>query len=92
MTSESGAIVDSSLSRAVHWQVADAFSFESRHPWDLILCRNLAIYLHAATAARLWNRLWNMLAPGGYLVVGKAEKPTVGFIRVAPCVYRKPSL
>lgn len=92
MTSESGATVDSSLSRAIHWQVADAFAFASKGPWDLILCRNFAIYLNPATAARLWNRLWSMLRPGGYLVVGKAEKPTAGFDRVAPCVYRKPLL
>jgi chemotaxis methyl-accepting protein methylase len=57
--------------------------------FDLILCRNLAIYLHADAAEDLWHRLARHLAPGGYLVVGKAEKVRLpGLVRTGPCTYR----
>ncbi len=59
--------------------------------WDLILCRNVAIYLQPAAAALLWSRLLQSLRAGGVLVVGKAERPDgrrpLG--RLAPCVFEK---
>jgi chemotaxis methyl-accepting protein methylase len=58
--------------------------------WDLILCRNLAIYLEPVAAEVLWMRLAEAIAPGGYLIVGKAEKPRVSSLRrVAPSIYCK---
>jgi chemotaxis methyl-accepting protein methylase len=55
---------------------------------DLILCRNVAIYLDPAAVQQLWRRLAAALAPGGFLIVGKAEKINLPqFRRIAPCIY-----
>jgi chemotaxis methyl-accepting protein methylase len=86
---------------ACRWVVADAFAIASPADGhgipaqvDLLLCRNLAIYLNAAAAGRLWELLAARLRPGGLLVVGKAERPmgtgdTRELLRAGPCIYRK---
>ncbi len=60
-------------------------------PWDLILFRNLAIYLKPESALNLWRTLSRGLRPGGVLVTGKAERPPDGlpFRRVFPCIFEK---
>ena len=40
---------------------------------DLIFYRNLSIYFDAATREAVLRRLWTLLRPGGYLIVGTAE-------------------
>ncbi len=59
--------------------------------WDMILCRNMSIYLQPATAVRLWHVLENCLRPGGYLVLGKAERPLgcTRLVPVSPCIFRR---
>jgi chemotaxis protein methyltransferase WspC len=42
-------------------------------PYDLIFCRNLLIYLHAAARARVLDNLMRCLAPDGLLCTGHAE-------------------
>lgn len=42
-------------------------------PYDLILCRNVAIYFDRPTQDRLFAGLADALAPDGYLVLGKVE-------------------
>ncbi len=46
-------------------------------PWDsgldVVLCRNVAIYFERPTQQRLFERLADVLRPGGLLVVGHAE-------------------
>lgn len=42
---------------------------------DLILCRNVLIYLDGATIARVARRLAAALAPGGWLVLGASDPP-----------------
>lgn len=80
------------IRRQVHWHVADAVASSPPDAWDLILCRNVAIYLQPAAAARLWQTLTDALAPGGILVVGKAERPNRGGLeRLGPCMYAKRS-
>jgi chemotaxis protein methyltransferase CheR len=75
---------------ATTWRVHDVLGGLPAGPWHLIFCRNLAIYLEAPVASALWRRLAAQLAPGGYLITGKAENPvtTGAFSRVAPCVYQ----
>jgi chemotaxis protein methyltransferase WspC len=41
--------------------------------YDVILCRNLLIYLHAEARAAVMTALREMLADGGVLIVGHAE-------------------
>lgn len=78
------------LRRQVHWKVADLVRGVEDGPWDLILWRNMAIYLTAEAAADLWRRLHACLAADGVLVVGRAERPPPGIPLIAAgrCVYR----
>ena len=42
-------------------------------PFQVILCRNVAIYFDKPTQAKLWKRLSTMMAPNGYLCIGHSE-------------------
>ncbi|MDF1728795.1 MAG: protein-glutamate O-methyltransferase CheR [Sulfitobacter sp.] len=44
-----------------------------RRLFDVIFCRNVAIYFDKDTQHRLWTRLAHHLAPGGTLCVGHSE-------------------
>lgn len=82
--------VSHELRQAVTWEQGDLLASRSLGTWDLILCRNLAIYLEPVAADLLWMRLAEALAPGGYLIVGKAEKPRVSCLRrIGPSIYCK---
>ncbi len=85
------ATIDPVLRGAVEWRVADLLHSAERGPWDLILWRNMAIYLESDAAEEIWLRLCGELAGGGYLVTGKADHlpKWLPLERVAPCIYRK---
>jgi chemotaxis methyl-accepting protein methylase len=77
--------------QAIDWRRENVLVAEFDAGWDLILCRNLAIYLEPEAAASLWLRLASALKPGGFLIVGKAERPLVsGLHRCGPCIYQRP--
>lgn len=78
------------LRRAARWRVADATRAVEPGPWDLVLCRNLFIYLQPGVVERMLRGIVGALAPGGFLVVGKAERPAagLGLAVVGRCVYR----
>lgn len=80
------------LRKNIKWRVADCEVFQVHEPWDLILFRNVAIYLHAEYANRVWQRLNSQLKPGGVMITGHAERPpeNLGWKRESMCVYRKP--
>lgn len=85
-------LVVDSLRSHIDWRRGDILSFhDDDGQRDLVLFRNVAIYLSADAAARAWLRLSAMLSHGGYLVTGKAEHPpkTLPLVRVAPSVYRR---
>ncbi|HLO41129.1 MAG TPA: CheR family methyltransferase [Phycisphaerales bacterium] len=73
--------------------VADAFHLPlpAHERFDLILCRNLAIYLQPEASMQLWESLVQRLEPGGLLVVGKAERPSpcTPLVRTGPCIYQR---
>jgi len=79
------------LRSITHWRVSDVTSECEPGEWDVIFCRNLAIYLQPMAAGRLWSRLERALKPGGFLVLGKAERPLGinGLRAIAPCIYRR---
>ena len=72
------------------WHVTDAFAFNPPHSFDIILCRNVAIYLRPEFSTSLWTSLVSMLKPAGLLMVGKAERPQpmASLLKVAPCLYQ----
>lgn len=78
------------LRRAVEWEVGDILRGRPGQQLDLILCRNVAIYLDPAAGNELWAGLVAALRPGGVLVVGRAERPTgEGLRQLCRCIYLK---
>ena len=83
--------IASTLRTAIQWRTADMTRMCEPGTWDLILCRNAAMYFCAEAAGKLWEQFEHALRPGGYLVLGKAERPA-GATRlscIAPCIYRR---
>lgn len=78
------------LRARTRWHVTDAFAFDRPHLFDIILCRNVAIYLRPEFSASLWSSLVSMLTPAGLLMVGKAERPQplASLLKVGPCLYQ----
>jgi len=83
--------IHSWLRTVVQWRTANVLAVNEPGSWDMILCRNLAIYFRAPAAARLWRTLVALLRPGGILVLGKAERPmgAEGLTPIGPCIYRR---
>lgn len=89
--------VSDELRSVCSWILADALNLDVAAGLpgvcDLIMCRNLAIYLTAEAAAELWTSLVRRLRTRGILMVGRAERPPAGLrnelIRIGPCLYRK---
>jgi chemotaxis protein methyltransferase CheR len=46
---------------------------------DLIMCRNVMIYFDAPTVRAVARRLFECLAPGGWLLTGSADPPLAAF-------------
>jgi chemotaxis methyl-accepting protein methylase len=83
--------VHDSIRGVIQWRTADATRLTEPGAWDLILCRNVAMYLRCDVAAQLRQTCEQALRPGGFLIFGKAERPTgsTRLMPVGPCVYRK---
>jgi two-component system, chemotaxis family, CheB/CheR fusion protein len=61
--------------RAARHDVRDAPPDEARDPFDLVMCRNVLMYLDDVAQTRVLEGLVASLRPGGVLVLGKAELP-----------------
>ena len=83
--------VKAELKERIQWHVDDLLAFKAGGAYDLILFRNVAIYFNEPHAHEVWTQLCDQLAPGGFLVTGKAERPPAALplVRVGPSVYRK---
>lgn len=49
--------------------------FPMKGPFDVIFCRNVAIYFDAATQATVWNSFIGVLRLGSQLYIGHSERP-----------------
>ncbi len=85
------------VSRLVRFKHSSLFGDSPMKVVDLILCRNVFIYLDRARQMAVLERFWGSLARGGYLVLGRSEKmPAEMARRFDPIetrerVYRRPS-
>jgi len=81
--SDDGATIEAlpEIREMVSFQVHDLLSDDEelwaehtphRH-FDLVLCRNVLIYLKRLAQVRLLDRLVDTIGPGGYLVIGTGE-------------------
>jgi chemotaxis protein methyltransferase CheR len=61
--------------------------------WRLVLCRNVAIYLTRAAREQVHQRLADALAPGGVLLLGRAERiaepAAFGLVPAGPHAYHR---
>ena len=63
-----------------------------RKQFDVIFCRNVMIYFDKSTQEDLVNRFWDVVRPGGVLIVGHSESLAAmehSFRCVSPTVYLK---
>lgn len=51
-------------------------SWPIKGPFDVIFCRNVAIYFGQQTQQTLWQRFTTMLSPAGLLFIGHSERIT----------------
>jgi chemotaxis protein methyltransferase CheR len=84
-----------SLRARARWERRDLARDEApAGRFDLILCRNVAIYFEPAAKARLHALLAGALAPGGALMLGRSERlsdpASLGLRRMEPHVYERP--
>ena len=89
-TSDGVRVADHLRARA-EFEVGDATASLPAGPWDLVLCRNLTIYLRTPVTERLLEALVARLTPSGTLVLGRAERPAAS-LRLVPltrCVYQR---
>jgi len=83
--------VSSVLKARIRWVARDVLQMQPGESWDLMLFRNVSIYLTPAHSNKAWSLVCDQVAPGGFLITGKVEKPP-GFLplmRVAPSIYKK---
>ncbi len=59
--------------RQVSFQRHNLLDAATRSDWDVVLCRNVLIYLSRERARSVVERLADSLAPGGYLLLGASE-------------------
>jgi chemotaxis protein methyltransferase CheR len=78
------------LRRHTRWKVADLVHGIEKGPWDIILWRNVAIYLEPDAAKSVWKDLASVMAPEGLLIVGSADRPpaSLPLSNVRRCIYR----
>lgn len=79
-----------SIRDRIHWKEADLLRSVEPGPWDIIFWCNASIYLTPMATESLWRRLAVELAPGGVLVVGRAERPPkdLGLESIGRHIYR----
>jgi chemotaxis methyl-accepting protein methylase len=85
------AVLRPALRTAITWRTGDLLARAQDGPWHLILWRNVAIYLEPDAASRVWTELVDELAPGGFIIVGKADHPPFDarVNRIAPGIYQR---
>lgn len=66
--------------------------FPYHRPFDLIFCRNVMIYFDQRAKNALVKKFYDILKPGGYLLIGHSEtvqRDTADFKYIEPSIYQK---
>ena len=88
-----GYAVRNEVRRLVRFTLHDLLTDPFPGPWELIVCRNVAIYFTEKARFDLYRRFVEVLRPGGVLFVGATEAilyaRDIGLAFVAPSFYRK---
>lgn len=64
------------LRRMIEFRTQNLVSDPAPGRFDIVFCRNVAIYFTAAERTRLYQKISNSLSRDGVLVLGSAESPT----------------
>ncbi len=91
-TSERGENrVHPNLRAAVEWIHGDILAAPPLAPCNLLLFRNASMYFTWESAAAAWRVAVALLRPGGFVVLGKAERPAgaLPLTRCGPYIYRR---
>jgi len=89
--------IKSDVAHLVRFRHSSLFGDSPMKVVDLILCRNVFIYLDRPKQMAVLERFWGSLARGGYLVLGRSEKmPAEMARRFEPIeprerIYRRPN-
>jgi chemotaxis protein methyltransferase CheR len=89
------ALPEEGLRQRLRWEQRDLLAGEPPPgSWQLVVCRNVAIYFTAPARARLDALLAAALSPGGVLLLGRAERlrdaAALGLVPAGPHAYRRP--
>ncbi len=79
------------LHQRIQWRRGDLMHDPLEMNWDLVLFRNVGIYMNPQSVHSLWEKLIHALAPGGIIITGKSERPAedLPLTRIASCIYKK---
>ncbi len=87
--------LEDKIQRVVTCRQENVFTSRYKQDFDLIVCRNMAIYFTEEAKSQLYNILYQALRPGGYIFVGGTEiifqAEEIGLKNPAPFFYRKMS-
>ena len=85
--------ISSAIRRRTTWCVGNLFKLPPLPACDLLLFRNVSIYLEPNGAAQAWRCILPLVRPGGAVVLGKAERPpeTSGLTKIGSSIYRRVS-
>lgn len=87
-------VIDDRLRKMVTVRHHDLLKDEYPTHIDLIVCRNVAIYFTDDAKQLLFNRMFDALAPGGYLFVGGTERikdaSSIGYTNNNTLFYQRP--
>lgn len=93
---EEGFLLDEGIRSAVRFEAGDLLVMTFPRNLDLIICRNVLIYLERAVQQKLLRGFHDALAPGGFLLLGKVEMlpgdvaPLLRTVSARARIYRKP--
>ncbi|NLG43712.1 MAG: hypothetical protein GX547_10730 [Phycisphaerae bacterium] len=81
--------ISSAIRGRTTWSVGDLFKLPPPPACDLILFRNVSIYLEPNAAAEAWRCILPLVRPGGAVVLGKAERPpkSSGLTKIGSGIY-----